>query len=267
MHKLLRKIYRIFVVNWGLNLNYRGDIFLWTIVDAITPLVALAVWYTVSLQGQTVLSSRDTITYYILTMLVLTATNSWLGYFLTDQILQGKIVNGLLRPLSIFWDHIADNIITKVIRLTVPLIIFIAVAQIFPTLFSPSLYEGSRIALAVISIICGAIIAFLTDAVLACLSFWIEDVHQIIGYHHLLYSFTSGIIIPFALLPSSIHTVFAFLPYRYIISAPVEILVASAQSTPASSLIGIQLIWIAILSLCLRLLWRKGLKVYAIPGQ
>lgn len=267
MRNYLRKTWRITAATWSFNLAYRGDVILWTIADAITPLIALGVWYTVSVQGQTSLTPRDTLTYYILTMLVLTSTNAWIGYYLTQEILYGSLARKLIRPIGIFWEYIADNLVVKTTRLAIPLGVFIIVASTHPNIFSPSIYNGTRIVLAIISIIFGAAIAFLADSVLASLAFWVEDVEQILGYHHLLYSFTSGIIIPFAFLPSTIKAVFSLLPYRYIISAPVEILVTSAQGTQPLTLIAIQLIWIATLVVVLRVVWFKGLKIYAIPGQ
>lgn len=252
---------------WALNVAYRGDVIIWTLVDAISPIISLAVWYTVSLQGNTSLNPRDTITYYILTILALTATNSWLGYFLTQEILDGRLVRSLVRPLSTFWEHAADNIVTKLIRMPIPVLTIIVIAHVFPNFFSPSLYEGPRIVLGIVSIILGATIAFLADAILASLSFWIEDVHQIIGYHHLLYSFASGIIIPFALMPALAQKLFSVLPYRYIVSAPVEILVSSAQSSNTFTLLATQVAWTVVLAVALRLIWKSGLKVYAIPGQ
>lgn len=267
MPKFARKLNRIFVMGWGAALAYRGDIALWSITEAISPLIALAVWYTVSQAGQTSFTPRDTLTYYILTMLVLSATNSWIGFFLTQEILDGSIVKHLVRPFSVFWEHLADNLTVKVIRLAIPLPVFLLVAWTAPHLFSPSLYDPSRVTLALLSLAAGMAIAFLSDAALATLAFWIEDVNQIIGLHHLLWSFASGIMIPLALLPGVAQTIVAFLPYRYIISAPIEILLPSAQSSSATTLLVTQLMWILILAALLHTTWRRGLKRYAIPGQ
>lgn len=252
---------------WSVNLYYRGDVFIWTLTEAITPLIALAIWFTVTTQGNAVVSPRDTLTYYILAMLMMTATASWVSYFLTEEILDGQLVKYLVRPVSAFWPQITDNLITKSLRLAIPIPAVIIIFALFPQWFSSSIYDHSRIALAILSIALGATIAFIVDSILATFAFWLEDVHQIIGYHYLLWTIGSGVLIPYIFLPQTIKTILSFLPYRYIVSAPIEILVASSSNTPATTLIAIQIVWIIGLILLLRLLWQKGLKRYAIPGQ
>ncbi len=267
MRKQLRKIGRMFIVNWSNILQFRGDIFLWTLTEAITPLIALAIWFTVASYQQTTISPRDTLTYYVLSIIVITATNAWTSHFLTQEILDGQLVKYLTRPISVFWEHITDNIDVKIMRLALPVPVAIAVFWLFPHWFSPSIYDPSRIVLAIISVLLGAAIAFVADSLLATFAFWLEDAHQIIGYHYLLWTISSGVLIPYAFLPESIRTLLSFLPYRYIVSAPIEILVASSATLSATALISIQLAWLFGLTLALRVLWKQGLKRYAIPGQ
>lgn len=267
MPKLLRKIVRVFSMNWSQLLQYRSDVIVWTITEAITPLIALAIWFTVAQNQSSALSPQDAITYYVLSMIVITGTNSWVSYFLTDDILTGTLVQSLIRPLSVFWHHAVDNIVTKAIRLILPVLAFTIVAWQWPHLFSPSIYDSSRIALAVLSVILGATIAFLADALLATVAFWIEDSHQIIGYHYLLWTISSGVLIPYTFLPDTLKTVLSFLPYRYIVSAPLEILVTSSATLLPTQLLVIQLAWIAGLGTALYFAWKQGLKRYAIPGQ
>lgn len=267
MRKQLRKIARMFAVTWSHDLQYRGDIFLWTLTEVVTPLVALVIWFTVTAHAQTAISARDTLTYYVLTMLVISATNSWISHFLIQDILNGQLVRYLTRPISVFWEHITDNIGVKLMRLSLPLPTAIVVFWLLPHWFSSSLYEPSRIALAGVSVFLGAAIAFAADSLLATLAFWIEDVHQIIGYHYLLWTVSAGVLIPYTLLPEFARTALSFLPYRYIVSAPIEILVAPSATLPVATLLAIQLAWLAGLVVALRFFWKRGLKRYAIPGQ
>lgn len=267
MRKLWRKIGRIFIMMWSTNIYYRGDVFIWTLTETITPLIALAIWFTLATQGNTATSPRDTLTYYILAMLVMTATASWVSYFLTQAILDGQIIKYLTRPFSAFWEQITDNIIVKSLRLAIPIPVVIIIFIFFPEWFSPSIYESVRIVLAILSIALGAVIAFVVDSILATLAFWLEDVHQIIGYHYLLWTIGTGVLIPYIFLPQTIKIILSFLPYRYIVSAPIEILVSSSSNTPATTLIMIQIAWIIGLTVVLKVLWKRGLRRYAIPGQ
>lgn len=267
MRKYLRKIFRIFAVQWSVSLQYRGDIIIWTLTNAIAPLIALAIWFTVASQGVGSLEPRDTLTYYILAMLVITAVDAWVSYFLTQEILDGTIVQYLTRPFSIFLRFTSNNIVEKFLKLFIPLPLTVLIFLLIPQYFSSSLYEPWRIFLAIMSVVLGASVAFLVDALLACVAFWIEDAHQILGYHYLLWTIGSGVLIPYIFLPEVIKTIFTFLPYRYIVSAPIEILISSSSNTSPTTLIAIQLAWLVGLIIALRFLWLRGLKRYAIPGQ
>lgn len=267
MPKPLRKIGRMFILAWSITLTYRGDVFLWTLTEAIAPLIALAVWITATSQSDGILQPRDTVTYYILSMLIIIATAAWTSYFLTQEILDGTLVKNLIRPISVFWEHIADNIVVKSLRLALPLPVAIAVFWLSPQWFSSSIYDASRITLAILSILLGAAISFVADAILATLAFWIEDAQQIIAYHYLLWTVGSGVLIPYIFLPEVARTALSFLPYRYIVSAPLEILVTQASTSTPFFLISMQLAWLFGLTIILRVLWLKGLKRYAIPGQ
>lgn len=263
MHKLLR----LAAMQWSETLQYRADLLLWTAAEAVVPLVSLAIWLAVADSAKGALTVQDTTTYFVLMMFVVVIASAWNGFFLAREIRDGLIVQYLTRPLSIFWKHAMNNLVEKAVKLLVPLPLVLGVVILAPTFFSPQIYQPEHALFFLASLVLGAVLSFLFDMNLGVLAFWLEDVFQLRGYKLLLEQFTSGIVIPFAFLPPLAFTIFSFLPFRYIYSLPLELLLGRIEGAQRFSVIGIQALWIVGLALTLRLLWRKGLQRYAVPGQ
>jgi ABC-2 type transport system permease protein len=263
----MRKFGRILAMKWSENLQYRGDILLWTIADALVPLVALAIWYTVAQAGSPEIPPREIFTYYIFITFVRAVTIAWGGYFLATDILRGDLVKYLIRPLSVFWIHAAENVTVKAFRLALPLPLLLIALWRWPDFFSPAIYEPRHVVLFLVSTLLAAILAFTFDMATATIAFWLEDVVQIRDYQLMLYEISSGTLIPLLFLPPLIQSVFSFLPFQYMLATPVEILLGKITLVAAWEQMGIQVLWIIGSAVALTILWRRGLKVYAVPGQ
>ena len=263
MHKILR----ILAIKWSENLQYRGDIILWTIADALVPIIALAIWYSVAQSGNQAFPAQEVFTYYIFLTIVRATAVAWGGYFLSTEILKGDIVRYLIRPLSPFIIHAADNIAVKAFRLIIPISLLAVSLWQWPHLFWPTIYQPYYIVFFLLSVFLATILNFVFDMVTAMLAFWLEDVLQIREYQNMLYEIASGTLIPLAFLPSTIRNIFEFLPFRYMLSTPVEILLGRISGIDIWYQLGIQLLWIIASAITVSFLWKKGLKIYAIPGQ
>lgn len=267
MPSIFRKIGRVFLIQWSETIQYRGDILLWTLAEAMTPLVSLAIWYKVASSSHTAFTPQDALTYYIIIMFIRSFSNAWNGYTLAEQIQKGEIVRYLVRPLSVLWVHVAENITIKIVRLALPLLILAGLLIFYSHLFSPSIFVPGHIALFVISLILASILSFTTDIFFGLLAFWIEEAIQIRFIKDIFMEAASGVLIPFALMPAAARQILSLLPFRYIISAPAELLLGQAANADAGNLFAAQITWLAVTVVAVVYLWRRGLKVYAVPGQ
>ena len=262
-----RALQRLFVMSAGVNLTYRFDIFIWTLAEAAVPLVTLGIWYTVSRQGVLSISPQETITYFIFIMFARSATNTWVGFFLSREILSGELARFLVRPLSVFWEHMADNLTVKVFRLGIPALILLVLLVIRPVWLAPAVYEPVHLVLFVVSLLLGMILAFTFDAIFALFAFWLEDANQILRFQHMLWQIATGILIPYAVMPPFLFLTLRWLPFRYMVSVPVELLLGQIPAHAAPAFMGGQIGWIAISATLVWWLWQRGLQRYAVPGQ
>lgn len=248
-------------------LQYRIDLFLWTLTEAAVPLIALAIWYTIARTGSFVLSPIETVTYFVLIIFTSIITTAWNGFFFAREILTGEITPYLARPLSIVWKHLANNIVEKAIKLLIPVPILLIVFWLFPHFFSPNIYILSHIGFYLVSMLLGLAIAFVFDMALGAIAFWLEDALEIRRFKDLLYEIGAGILIPFAAMPALAVSFFNFLPFRYILAVPIEILMGQIEGTRLVLYLSLQLAWLLGLTLLFAFLWRAGLKRYAVPTQ
>lgn len=265
--KFLKKISRLFTVNWSVTIQYRGDLLLWMMTEAATPLVSLAVWYTVATTSSQGFSPQETFTYYILLMFVITMTGAWSGFFMASEILRGEIIKRLIRPIPVFWSFILQNIGEKILKLFIPLPLFALALYLRPQVFSASIFEGWRWLWFVISIILAAALAFTIDMIFGLLAFWLEDAMQIRNYKDALEMITSGILIPIAFMPANVQAVVKILPFRHIITTPIDTLLHAANTQAMVDLVTAQAWWVVGTIIIFAITWRQGLKRYAPPGQ
>jgi len=111
------------------------------------------------------------------------------------------------------------------------------------------------------------ILSFTIDFILGMIAFWIEDNFQLRRYRYLLESFTSGLLIPLVFMPTALVGIIGFLPFRFIISAPAEIITGQTILINTVAILAIQAAWVVITILAAIFIWHKGLQRYAPPGQ
>jgi len=78
--------------------------------------------------------------------------------------------------------------------------------------------------------------------------------------------FLSGQFAPLTLLPSPVQVLAYILPFRWLISYPVELI--SGRLTPNEAFIGLgaQVAWLVVSYVLFRIVWRAGVKVYSAVG-
>jgi ABC-2 type transport system permease protein len=111
------------------------------------------------------------------------------------------------------------------------------------------------------------VLRFLVEWTLAQAAFWTTRVSSLNQLYFVAMLFLSGQVAPLTLFPPAVQTVAALLPFRWMISFPVELLLGNL--TPQQTAIGFaaQAAWIALALILLRLVWRAGVRVYsAVSG-
>jgi ABC-2 type transport system permease protein len=245
---------------------YRASLLIWMIGQVLEPLVYLIVWSLVSNNnGGSVgdYTTRQFAAYYILLMLINQVTYTWIMYEFEYRIRQGILSFSLLRPVHPIHSDIADNISSKMI--TTPFMVMVAIVLSF--FFHPALSpQPWAIPIFLLALILAFAVRFLLEWTLALSAFWTTRVGAINQTYFVVLLFLSGQFAPLTLFPVPIQIFSYFLPFRWLISYPIDLIMGRLTVVEALIGLGAQAVWLGISYLLLRVVWRSGIKIYSAVG-
>jgi ABC-2 type transport system permease protein len=102
--------------------------------------------------------------------------------------------------------------------------------------------------------------------IIASCGFWIGRTWALNETWSIAVAALSGWLFPLALVPAWIGEASAVLPFRYMLSLPVELLAGDVRGGEAAAALLIGVAWLAAFTLAMLALWRRGLKVYEAHG-
>ena len=261
---MLRKYWVLLKVNWILVLEYRAGMLIWVLANTL-PLVMLAVWLSIAESGPVgKYGPAEFTAYYLALLLVRQMTSVWVAWELDYDIRMGDLSPKLLRPIDPIHNHLALHLADKLFRLgTVVPVILLAAALVPGVAYAT---DPITVALFLFSTACALAIRFMAQYCTGLLSFWIT---QSLAINEMLYAgmvMFGGVIAPLGLFPPAVARLAEILPFRYMLSLPVELLLGRLTGTERLAALGIQILWLAVFTAIYRLLWRIGLKHYSAVG-
>jgi ABC-2 type transport system permease protein len=255
-----------FKTTFATMLQYRASLVIWMIGHVLEPLVYLIVWSIVSNTGGGSVgdyTTREFAGYFILLMLVNHVSYTWIMYEFEYRVREGILSFALLKPVHPIHSDIADNISSKLITLPFMLLIAAGLAVIFHPSVSPAPWA---IAVCIPVLLLAFLVRFLLEWTLAQAAFWTTRVTAINQIYFVLMLFLSGQIAPLKLFPSPIQAVAALLPFRWMISFPVELLLGRLTRVEVLIGLGAQAIWLVVSFILVRIVWRAGVRIYSAVG-
>jgi len=261
---LYRKVAVILAVHWARALEYRIVIFIWILASTV-PLVMMAAWVHLSTSGPIGgYSAGDFIAYYMANLLVMQVVSTWHGWELTKAIRQGELNPLLLKPFHPLWHFGLRAIPTKPLRLPIYLPPIIAVTLLVPGVH----YDLRPVALLAfaLSLIIAYMLTFFMQTAIALSAFWISEATPFVTIWYQFRILFSGYIIPLSLFPDQILRVIRWLPFRFTVSLPLEIIVGKLPQEEWALTFAVAIAWTGFFFGLMHLIWNRGLRVYAAFG-
>jgi ABC-2 type transport system permease protein len=263
----LRELYaQQFKTTFASMLQYRASLVIWMIGHVLEPLVYLIVWSTVSTAGGGSVgayTTRDFAAYFLVMMLVNHVTYTWIMYEYEYRVREGTLSFALLRPVHPIHADIADNVSSKLITLPFMLLIALVLALVFrPTI---SFVPWALIAF-VPAILLAFLLRYLIEWTLALTAFWTTRVGAVNQTYFVAMLFLSGQMAPLSLFPLPVRIAATILPFRWMVSFPVELFLGQLAPLQALEGILVQAAWIVIAFVFLRSVWRAGVRIYSAVG-
>lgn len=198
-----------------------------------------AVFQAVFLHSDKVNADEITLYYIVINIVALsTAAAQFVAYDHMDDINTGAIIPYLLRPNSYMVTHYLNNLALATIRLLFNMIL----------IFAASCLMGQRmqlpdLCLGFLSVLLGFTILYLIQAIIGCFAVWFHDITRFRDVVCSLLLLLGGRLIPSDMLFSGLKRIVYDTPIPYVYDVPVRALMGNA----AYSMIGVQLLWIALL--------------------
>jgi ABC-2 type transport system permease protein len=243
---------------------YRAEMFVWVLATTM-PLVMLALWSSVAREAPIGRYGEAQFTaYFLATFIVRQLTGSWVFYDMNFAVRNGTLAMRLLRPVHPLWAYGAEALAAMPLRLVVSLpvaVIALALAGSHGMTHDPVLW-----AMWAASVAGSWLITLLVNLIIGCASFFIESSLKLMDAWLVFFFILSGYIIPIDLFPPTLRELVEWLPFRFQIGVPVEIMTGAHDRAAALALLGGQWIWVAVGLATTAVMWRYGLRRFAAYG-
>lgn len=245
---------------------YRAEFLVWMLTTTL-PLVMMGLWTSVASEGPfRGYSSPDFVAYYLAALIVRNLTGSWVVWQMNEEIRHGQMAMRLLRPVHPFVQyavsHIAAVPLRGAVALPVTVILMVTTAR------HSMANDPVQLLMFAPSITAAWLMTFAFMFALGSLAFFLDKSMALMDVYFGVFAVFSGYLIPLTLLPAWLRDASAWLPFRYMLSVPVELLTSRDLSTAAAArLVAAQWIWAAGVLVAAIAIWRAGVRRFEAVGQ
>lgn len=177
----------------------------------------------------------------------------------------GRIAFELARPMNVYDMWFARSMAMRTAPLLTNLPIVLLAACLMPKGLRLTL-DPAWLPLGALSLLLGMLVSASMTAILTGTYFWTISGQGINRILPMVGSFCAGNILPLAFFPEGVRFVLRMLPFASMLDAPLRILVGTVDVRTALSVIGLQLFWLAALTLLGRAVLRAGVKKCMVQG-
>jgi ABC-2 type transport system permease protein len=243
---------------------YRAEFLVW-VLTTTQPLIMLGLWTSVADEGPFGnYSSQKFVAYFLATLIVRQLTGNWVAWQMSEEVQSGAMAMRLLRPLHPFVAFASNHAAALPLRAVIALPL--AVILLASSGASVLTTEPLQLIALVPSIALAWLITFAIMFTIGSLAFFLTQTMSIAAMYFGLYSLFSGYLMPLSFLPRWLGTLTAWLPFRSMLSVPVEILITPHSRGDVLHLLAVQAAW-AVGSLALAfVVWRAGVKRFESVG-
>lgn len=270
------RTFRTYLTTWYAFMStYRAEIFLWAIATSL-PLIMMGVWVEAGDSGKFAgFTAVDAARYFIAVFVVRQLTIVWVIYEFEYQVVSGRLSSKLLHPIDPGVSFITMLLGEQLSRLPFGLLLVGLCFFIQPqALWGNAELTGPRselwlppwwrVGLFVVACYAAFLLRFLLQYTTALLAFWLERVSALDALTMVPYTFLGGMVVPLEVMPDAVREFALWTPFPYMLWLPATLL-AGGEVDLARGFTTL-VVWITLLWLLNRWLWRRGLKHYSAMG-
>jgi len=246
---------------------YRLNFILWRVRSVLTLLIRYYLWLAVFEESVLIFGYTESkmLTYILLSSIISYIVLSTKTADVAGEIVDGKIVNYILKPISFFKYLVAKDLADKFLNVAfsiaeIALLIWLLKPPLFiqtdPTMYLFMLYF----------IVIGTIISFFINISLSFVGFWTPEIWGPRFIFFMLILFFSGTYFPLDILPTPIYYAMFLTPFPYFFYLPSRIYLGLPQGQLFVFLI-LGTGWVFISYYATKWLWHKGMRQFSFFGR
>ena len=243
---------------------YRSEVVVW-LLSTTMPLIMIAFFCAVARDGPVgPYGQAQFIAYFLATFVVRTLTGSFVSRQMNLEVRDGTLATRLLRPVHPLVAYAAESVGALPIRIAVAVPVALGMVV---GLGQGALAHDPLIGLAFTASLVGAwLLSILVSFAVGALSFFLDWSDKVMDAWLAGLFVFSGYTIPVDLFPAALRPIVEWMPFRYQIGLPVELLVGAHLPGEVLGLLGRQWLFVALAGLGVRALWRRGVGRFAAYG-
>ncbi len=243
---------------------YRAEFLVW-LLSTNMPLVMLALWSAVAREAPVGrFGQADFVAYYLATLVVRLMTGAWVIWEVTFEIRQGTLAFRLMRPVHPLLAYAAENVSAMPLRLAISLPV--ALGLLWGMGRDHLTADPLLWAIFPLSVFGAWLITFLAMSIVGALAFYVDSAASLFELWMGLFGVFSGYLVPLELFPHWVATAARFLPFRYMLAFPVEMIIGMMPRERALLELSLQWGFVVVLGLLAAAAWRAGLRRFAAFG-
>lgn len=247
---------------------YRLNFIFWRLRVVIRFLITYYLWAALIPLNQSYFGYDRTsmLTYVILVYIIGSFVYATRTGDIGEEIVQGKLTNILLEPLSYFSYIASRDFGDKLLNFLLSLFEIIV---LFALLRPPFFIQSNLLLLAftLLAVVVSICIYFILSALLGLIGFWTTEVWSVRFIFMILIDFLAGNFLPIDAYPVGIRNLLHLTPFPYIIFFPAKIYLGQLSVFEIISGFSVCFFWCICLSLMLKLIWNRGLRSYSAVGR
>ncbi len=254
---------------WQRNMVHRFTVISFRIGEMIELLVLILMWTAIYAGGNGAIkgfSREEMITYVLVGNVCAVLTRNFLAGFVSRDINEGRLSMYLVKPISYIRFTLTHEIGRAFFATFVSFLTMILITSFFHSLFIFNT-DPAYIALTILMVLLAFVTEMLISFLVGLCAFWFEEVDGIQSTVERIRRFFAGGYFPLTLLPLFLSTLSMYLPFAYSFFVPAQLYLKKMSLSEAAHGIGIQFVWILLLSLIIYVVWNRGLKKYEAIGS
>jgi len=264
----MKKYLAVIKIEWQRQMAYRVNQFTFRIGNVFEILMQIVVWTAIfqntsSIRGY---NYREMITYIIVGwLLVFLMTNFSFENIISRHIQKGELSNFLSKPI----DYVNYLIFLSVGRSSFALAVAFLVNMAMLLFFRKNFIFSTDVLMWLVlfaMILIGYFIKLFISILIGFISFWTIDNEGAFYSMKTLERFMSGAYFPINILPAVFLNVSLALPYVYTFYFPAQLYLGKVSVQQGLLGLGVEIAWLAILYLAVRLVWKMGIKKFESVG-